>query len=157
MGQVEWRFLVAGLTARGRECILMIVGTDGAAVTVWDSTSDGAAFFPSFNFSASPTTQSLYGLQQTPPWGHTAGLVSELPLSLNWTVFDGGARRNKLAQAEANVHAAKAEVDSTRNQIADDVWTAYSNWNTAVRQSQAAIALLRAAHGLAHFRAPCRC
>jgi outer membrane protein len=104
-----------------------------------------AAFYPSLNFSASPAGQSLYGQQQTLPGAYTAGLVGELRLSLNWTVFDGGARRNKLAQAEANVHAAEAQVNAMRDQIADQVWTAYSNLNTAFRQRQSAIALLEAA------------
>lgn len=104
-----------------------------------------ATFYPSLNLSASPTAQSLYGLQQTLPWGHTAGLAGGLSLSLHWRVFDGGARRNQLAQAEADVHAAEAQVNSTRDQVADEVWTAYSNLHTALRQSEAAIALLQAA------------
>lgn len=104
-----------------------------------------AAFFPSLNFNASPTAQSIYGLQQTLPWGHTAGLAGGLRLSLNWRVFDGGARRNQLAQAEANVQAAEAQVNTTRDQVADQVWTAYSNLHTALRQSEAAIALLQSA------------
>ena len=66
-------------------------------------------------------------------------------LTLSWTFFDGGARKNNLAQAEANVHAAEAQARLTRDQIADEVWTAYSNLNTAFRQRQAATALLEAA------------
>jgi len=55
--------------------------------------------------------------------------------------FDGGAEKNRLAEAQADVRAAKAETNARRNQIADEVWTAYSNLNTAFRQRQAAIAL----------------
>src|SRR5580704_14051676 len=47
-----------------------------------------AAFYPSLSVNVSPVAQSLYGLQQTLPWGHTAGLTGGLSLSLNWTVFD---------------------------------------------------------------------
>jgi outer membrane protein TolC len=104
-----------------------------------------AAFLPSLTFDAGPTAQSVYGMQQTFPWGSTAGLVGSLSLNLSWTVFDGGARKNALTQAEANVHAAEAQLNATRDQIADQVWTAYSNLNTAFRQRQAAIALLEAA------------
>ena len=68
-----------------------------------------------------------------------------MALSLNWTVFDGGARRNRLAQAEANVHEAEAQVDVSRDQIANEVWAAYSDLNTALRQREAATALLEAA------------
>src|ERR1700688_1492080 len=62
-----------------------------------------AAYYPSLNFTATPTGQSLYGLQQQFPWGHTAGLAGGMAFSLNWTVFDGRARKNTLAQAEGNV------------------------------------------------------
>jgi outer membrane protein len=104
-----------------------------------------AAYYPSLNFTATPTAQSLYGLQQQFPWGQTAGLAGGMALSLNWTVFDGGARKNRLAQAEANVHEAEAQVDVSRDQIANEVWAAYSDLNTALRQREAATALLEAA------------
>lgn len=68
-----------------------------------------------------------------------------MAFNLSWTVFDGGARKNGLREAEANVHAAEAQASLTRNQIADEVWTAYSNLDTAFRQRQAAVALLQAA------------
>jgi outer membrane protein len=103
-----------------------------------------SVFYPVMNVSARPAGQSLYGLQQTFPWGHTAGLGGELALSLNWTVFDGGARRNSLAQAQANERAAQAQVNTARDQIADQVWAAYSNLNTAFRQHKAAESLLEA-------------
>jgi len=105
-----------------------------------------AAFYPSLTFSGGPIAQSLYGLQQTFPWGHTAGMAGGLSLNLNWAVFDGGARRNKLAQAKAEVQANEAQVNSARDQIADEVWAAYSNLNTAFRQRQAAVALLESAN-----------
>jgi len=104
-----------------------------------------AAYYPSLSFTASPTAQSLYGMQQQFDWGHTAGLTNGMALSLNWTVFDAGARKNRLAQAEANVRSSEAQVSVSRDQIVNEVWTAYSNLNTALRQRQAATALLEAA------------
>jgi outer membrane protein TolC len=104
-----------------------------------------AAFYPSLSVSASPSAQSLYTLQQTLPWGHTADLTGSAALSLNWTVFDGGARRSRLAEAEAQSRAAEARVAATRDHIEDQVWTAYSNLNTTFRQREAATALLTAA------------
>lgn len=104
-----------------------------------------AAFYPSLNLRASPTAQSSFIQQQTLPWGHTADLTGGLSLSLNWTVFDGGARRSRVAQAEAGIRGAQAQVNAARDQIEDEVWTAYSNLNTAFRQREAATALLDAA------------
>jgi outer membrane protein len=104
-----------------------------------------AAYYPSLNFTASPTAQSLYGLQQQFPWGQTTGLTGGMAFKLNWTVFDGRARKNRLAQAEANVHEAEAQIRVSRDQIANEVWAAYSDLNTALRQREAATALLEAA------------
>jgi len=104
-----------------------------------------AAFYPSLSVSASPSAQSLYILQQNLPWGHTAGLNGALTASLNWIVFDGGARRSRLAQAEAHIREKEARVAAARDQVEDQVWTAYSNLNTAFRQREAAAALVTAA------------
>jgi outer membrane protein len=104
-----------------------------------------AAYYPSLNFKADPTAQSLYLKQQTLPWGHTADLTGGMALSLNWTVFDGGARRSRVAQAEAEIRGAESQVSVARDSIEDEVWTAYSNLNTAFRQREAATALLDSA------------
>ena len=104
-----------------------------------------AAFYPTATLNAGPSAQSLYFLQQTLPWGHTADLGGGLSVNLSWTLFDGGARKNNMARAEANVREAEARVSVSRDQIADEVWGAYSNVKTALRQRQAAIALLEAA------------
>jgi outer membrane protein len=104
-----------------------------------------AAFFPTLSASAGPSVQSLYIMQQNLPWGHTGDLTGGLTASLSWTVFDGGARRNRLAQAEAHIREAAARVTAARDQIEDQVWAAYSNLNTAFRQREAAAALVTAA------------
>jgi outer membrane protein TolC len=104
-----------------------------------------AAFFPSLNLRATPAAQSLYLQQQTLPWGHVTDLSGGVAVSLNWTVFDGGARRSRLARAEAGIRGAEAQVSVARDQIENEVWTAYSNLNTAFRQREAATALLVAA------------
>jgi outer membrane protein TolC len=72
-------------------------------------------------------------------------LSGGVTLSLNWTVFDAGARRNRLAQAEAHIREAQARVAAARDRIEDQVWTAYSNLNTVFRQREAARELVNAA------------
>ena len=104
-----------------------------------------AAYYPALTLNVSPNVQSLYGLQQQFPWTHTADLAGGLIFNLKWTIFDGGARKNYLAQAKANADAAEAQVNVAHDQIADQVWTAYSNLNTAFRQRQASLAFLEAA------------
>jgi outer membrane protein TolC len=104
-----------------------------------------AAYYPALTLGVSPQAQSLYGLQQQNPWAHTADLVGAVGFNLRWTVFDGGARKNRVAQAQADVRAAEAQVKLTRDQISDQVWTAYANLTTSFRQRESAIALLQAA------------
>jgi len=104
-----------------------------------------AAYYPTLDVNVSPAIPSLYGIQRPFDWSHTADLTGSVSFNLKWTVFDGGARKNRAAQAQADVHAAEAQTNLKKNQIADEVWTAYSNLNTAFRQHRAAVALLEAA------------
>lgn len=104
-----------------------------------------AAYYPALTLSVSPQAQSLYGLQQQLPWAHTAELAGAVTFNLRWTVFDGGARKNRVAQAQADVRAAEAQVKLTHDQITDQVWTAYANLTTSFRQRESATALLQAA------------
>jgi outer membrane protein TolC len=104
-----------------------------------------AAYYPNLGLTVAPAAQSLFGLQQPNPWGHTAGLTGGVLFNLQWTVFDGGLRKSRLAQARADAHAAEAQANVKRDRIEDEVWTAYAKLNTAFRQRQAAIALLEAA------------
>jgi outer membrane protein len=104
-----------------------------------------AAFYPSVSLQANPSAQSLYVLQQTLPWGHTSDLNGGVAFSLNWTVFDGGVRKSRLAQSEAEIRRAQAQVSAAHDHIEDEVWAAYANLNTAFRQREAATALLDAA------------
>ena len=85
-----------------------------------------SAYYPSLSIDAGPVAQSVYGLQSPYDWGHTAVITGGLSFSLKWTIFDGGARKNRLLQAHADVHGAEAQAEVKRNQIADEVWTAYS-------------------------------
>src|ERR1700741_2161108 len=105
-----------------------------------------AAYYPALGVNVSPAIPSLYGIQQPFHWSHTADLTGSLRFSLNWTVFDGGARKGRVAQAQADIRTAEAQTNLKKNQIADEVWTAYSNLNTAFRQHRAAVALLEAAN-----------
>jgi outer membrane protein len=105
-----------------------------------------AAYYPTLDVNVSPAIPSLYGIQQPFHWSHTADLTGSVSVNLNWTVFDGGARKGRVSQAQADTHAAEAQTNLKKNQIADEVWTAYSNLNTAFRQHRAAVALLEAAN-----------
>jgi outer membrane protein len=67
-----------------------------------------AAYYPALHTHVYPDPESLYGMQQTLPWGHTAGLDGQISFSLDWTIFDGGARKHRVGEARQNVAAAEA-------------------------------------------------
>ena len=104
-----------------------------------------AVYYPRLTVDASPAPQYWYGLQQPNAWAQTGDLGGAVTFQLQWTVFDGGARKSRVAQAKADARAAEAQVDATLDQVADEVWTAYSNLKTAFRQRQASLAFLGAA------------
>ena len=104
-----------------------------------------AAYYPSVQFETTVGGAFQYGWQEQLPVTHRTGLTGAAAVRLDWTIFDGGARKNNLLKAEANRNAAAAKAEVTKDQIADEVWRSYSNVKTALRQRQAAAALLEAA------------
>jgi outer membrane protein len=104
-----------------------------------------AAYYPTLTVKGGPSVQSLWIKQQSLPWGYTADLTGGVTLNLNWTVFDGGARRNRRAEAEAHIRQAQARLSAARDQVEDQVWTSYTNLTTAFRQREAATELVNAA------------
>jgi len=104
-----------------------------------------AAYYPSLELSFGPGAQSQFGAEQFFSRTHRDGFTGGLTFSLKWNLFDGGARKNNLANARANLHATEAQINVTRDQITNETWAAYSNAKTAFQQRQAASALLEAA------------
>lgn len=117
-----------------------LLQTDDATIRQARST-----YFPSIVFSGDGGLARQYGKQDLLPPGYTIGEVWNVNLELRWTLFDGTRREREIAQAKAEKAATQAEIDSLRDQIANEVWTAYSNVKTAQRQQQAAASLLIAA------------
>jgi outer membrane protein len=67
-------------------------------------------------------------------------------LTIEWTIFDGGARKNQLAIAESRRREALDELTEERDQAQREVWSSYIAFRTAQRQEQAAVALLASAN-----------
>ncbi len=106
------------------------------------------AYAPKISFSGSGGDVKAYGQQYPTP---NVGVYSptlqpwDAELNLTWTLFDGLAREKRLARAQADQKQAEASLDSIRDQIANQVWSAYSTARTALRQQKAAAALLESA------------
>jgi outer membrane protein TolC len=105
-----------------------------------------AAYYPSVKLQASAGgTTFQFGWQPPNLPVQATDLTAMVTLRADWTLFDGGARKNNLLRAEALHNAAAAQAELILDQIAGEVWRSHSNVKTALRQRQAATALLQAA------------
>lgn len=103
-----------------------------------------STYFPSLSFKGDGGLARAYGQQDLLPGHYAQGEIWSAEMDLRWTLFDGARREYRIAQAESEKKAAQAQIDTIRDEIANDVWAAYSNMQTALRQQQAAAALLTA-------------
>jgi TolC family type I secretion outer membrane protein len=105
-----------------------------------------AAYRPTMGFSGTlaqtaiwPTASyGVLGSANKPTW--SAGI------SIDWRLFDGGARKNQLAEAESKQREAKDELTEKHDQATRQVWAAYISFRTALRKEDAAVALLESAN-----------
>jgi outer membrane protein len=103
------------------------------------------AYLPTLSLAGEGGLARTYGAQDQIP-----GIYSKnqefwnAHISLTWDLFDGAERENRVARAKAEQKQAAAEVDAIRDQVENEVWTAYSTARTALRQQKAAAALLEA-------------
>ena len=65
-------------------------------------------------------------------------------LSLEWEIFDGGARRRRVELAESTRRAAQDEITATRDRAVSEVWKAYTDVKLAFRRLDVAAALVDA-------------
>ena len=77
------------------------------------------------------------GSASRPTW--TAALLVE------WTLFDGGARRNHVEAAESRRRQAQDEMTEIHDRATREVWTAWINFRSALRKNEAALSLLDSA------------
>jgi outer membrane protein len=108
------------------------------------SKSARSEWYPRLTFQGDEDFLRAYGEQTLFPGVYAGANTYHAELSLNWTVFDGGRRRNGVEQAHASQKQAQSAVDRMRDEVSDEVWKAYSDVNTAFRQRDAATMLLTA-------------
>jgi outer membrane protein TolC len=101
-----------------------------------------SAYFPTLNFSGNGGLDRQYGAQDQLPPGYASGETWDASLELKWTLFDGGRREHRVAEARAQMAATQAQIDTLQDEIANQVWAAHTDVETALRQRQAAGALV---------------
>ena len=103
-----------------------------------------STYFPTIRFVGDGGLVRGYGQQDLYPGHYGEGETWTAGLELRWTLFDGARREQQMAAAKAEQHAAEAQLHELRDQIDDEVFASYTNLQTALRQRQAASALLTA-------------
>jgi outer membrane protein len=73
-----------------------------------------------------------------------ADLQYDAGFRLEWTLFDGFERRNKVHLAESQQHEAEDELEHAKDAAVREVWKAYNDTKVALAKQQAAAALLTA-------------
>ena len=104
-----------------------------------------AAYRPQIGLTASAAQTSVWpttdfgelGPASEPTWAATLGI--------EWRIWDGGARKNDLAIVQSKRREAQDSMTELRDQATREVWTAYIAFRSAVKQEQAAEALLESA------------
>lgn len=104
-----------------------------------------AEFKPRFVFSASGAQTSIWPSPDAGSLGQASEPTWTGFLGIEWTVFDGGARRNELAAAQSKKREAEDELTEKHDAATREVWTAYIAFRTGLKKEQAAVSLLDAA------------
>jgi outer membrane protein len=105
-------------------------------------------YLPTVDFGASAGQQALWPSINAPgpnPLGHSNEPVWNLGIGVHWTIFDGGLRRHEVEAAASRHREAEHEKREVEDAIGREVWTAYVQFRTAVRQHDAAETLLTSA------------
>jgi outer membrane protein len=103
-----------------------------------------SAYVPTIGLIGDGGLARAYGQQDLYPGHYAEGEVWSVGLQMKWTLFDGARREKTLASANAEKRAAEADLNSLRDQIDQEVFTSYTNMQTALRQQKSAAALLAA-------------
>jgi outer membrane protein len=102
-------------------------------------------YWPRVVLQGSAAQTSIWPTADYGQLGNASQATWAAELTIEWKIFDGGARKNEVAQAESKKREAQEEMREKRDQATREVWTAYIGFRTALRKEQAASALLSSA------------
>jgi outer membrane protein TolC len=105
-----------------------------------------AEYLPKIVLSGDAAQTALWPSADYGQLGHANQTTWSASLSIEWRIFDGGARKNNLLIAESKKREAQNQLRADRDKATREVWTSYIAFRTALRQEQAALALLDSAN-----------
>lgn len=109
-------------------------------------TSAKANYLPRILLNGSAAQTSIWPSVDYGVVGHANQPTWTATLAIEWRIFDGGERKNNVRIAESKKRAAEQEFRGERDKAIREVWTAYIAFRTAIRQEEAAVALLDSAN-----------
>jgi outer membrane protein len=105
-----------------------------------------AEYKPKISLSGSVAQTSVWPTADFGQLGPASQPTWSGGLSIQWRIFDGGARKNEVLIAESKQREAEDELTAKHDQATREVWTAYIAFRTALRKHEAAMALLKSAN-----------
>jgi outer membrane protein TolC len=105
-----------------------------------------SAYKPQISLSGSVAQTSVWPTADFGQLGPASQPTWSAGVSVQWRIFDGGARKNELLIAESKRREAEDELTAIHDEATREVWTAYIAFRTAVRKHEAAVALLKSAN-----------
>jgi outer membrane protein TolC len=100
---------------------------------------------PSIHLDASAAQSAIWPTVDYGALGNANQTIWNVGLTVQWSVFDGGRRRNEIRLADSRRREAAEALREGQDRVAREVWTSYVQFRTAVRQQQAAETLLTSA------------
>ena len=104
-----------------------------------------ADYLPRIGVSASAAQTSIWPTSDSGRLGNASQPTWSASLDVQWRIFDGGARKHALRQAESKQREEQDKLTELRDRATRDVWSAYIGFRTAVQKEHAAVALLTSA------------
>lgn len=104
-----------------------------------------ADYRPSFHLQASAAQQKIWPSADYGVLGNANQTVWSVGMRFQWSLFDGGLRKNEVRLANSKRREAQDEMREKQDAIGREVWTAYLQFRTAVRPREAAETLFTSA------------
>ena len=104
-----------------------------------------ADYLPRIALSGSLAQTSLWPTSDSGKLGNASLPTWSATLGVQWRIFDGGARKHALREAESSRREEQDKMTDLRDRTTREVWSAYIGFRTAVQKERAAVALLTSA------------
>jgi outer membrane protein len=100
---------------------------------------------PSLHLQASGGQSSIWPTTSYGELGSANQSIWNVGIKFQWSLFDGGQRKNEVRLADSKRREAQEALRDKQDQVTHEVWSAYLQFRTAVRQQEAAETLLNSA------------